>query len=54
MEHTKVLLFKTIEKQNNLPTLRKGLDSLIRKIENKEIIIKPAGKGSIIVIMPPD
>ena len=36
MEHTKISLFKT---KGNLNTLRKGLDSLIRKIENKEIVI---------------
>ena len=51
MEHTKTSLLKT---KDNLHTLRKGLDSLIKKIENKEIIIKPADKGSIIVIMSPD
>ena len=39
---------------DNLHTFRRGLDSLIRKIENKETIIKTADKGSIIVIMLPD
>ena len=38
----------------NLLISRKGLNSLIKKIEDKEIIIKPAEKGSIIVIMSPD
>ena len=51
MGHTKISLFKT---KDNLHTLRKGLDSLIKKIENKEIIIKPADKGSIIVIISTD
>ena len=35
-------------------TLKKELDSLIKKTKNKEIVIKPADKGSIIVIMYPD
>ena len=39
LEHTKISLFKT---KNNLHALRKGLDSLIKKTENKEIAIKPA------------
>ena len=43
LEHTKISLFKT---KDNLHTLRKGLDSLI--------IIKPADKDSIIVVMSPD
>ena len=42
LEHTKISLSIT---KDNLHTLRKGLDSLIRKIENKEIIIKPADKN---------
>ena len=51
LEHAKISLFKI---KDNLHTLRKGLDSLIRKIENKQIIIKSADKGSIIVIMSSD
>ena len=51
LKHTKTSLFKT---KDNLHTLRKGLDSRIKKIENKEIIMKPVDKGSIIVIMSPD
>ena len=39
LEHTKISLFKT---KNNLHVLGKGLDSLIKKTENKEIAIKPA------------
>ena len=41
LEYTKISLFKT---KDNLHTFRKGLDSLIKKIENTEIIIKAAGK----------
>ena len=49
-EHTKIS-FKT---KDNLHTLRKWLDSPIKKIGNEEIIMKPADKGSIIVIISPD
>ena len=48
MEYTKILLLKTKDNQYTLHTL----DS-IRKIENKDIIIKPADKGSVIVIILP-
>ena len=51
LKQTKLSLLKT---KDHLHTLRKGLNSLTRKIENKAIIIKPANKGSIIVIMSPD
>ena len=52
LEHTKVSLFKT---KDNLQTLRKGLDSLSQIIEKKkEIIVKLADKGSILVIMSQD
>ena len=51
LEHSKISSLKT---KDNLHTLGKGLDSLIRKIENKEIIIKPADEGSIIVVMSTD
>ena len=51
LEHTKIPLFKT---NDNLHTLRKELDSLIKKTENKEIIIKSADKGLVIVIMSPN
>ena len=51
LEHIKISLFKT---KGNLHTLRKGINSLIRRTGNKEIIIKLAAKGSVIVIMPPD
>ena len=49
-EHTKIS-FKT---KDNLHTLRKWLDSPIKKIGNEEIIMKPADKGSVIVIISPD
>ena len=41
LEHTKIQLCKI---KDNLHTLRKELDSLIRKNENEEIIIKLADK----------
>ena len=37
MEHIKMLLFKT---KDNLHKLRKGLEPLIRKIENQQVIVK--------------
>ena len=51
LKHSKISLFKT---KDNLHTLREGLDSLIKKFENKDIIIKPADNGSIIAMMSPD
>ena len=33
--------------------LRKGLELLLEKINTNKIIIKPADKGSIIVVMTP-
>ena len=51
LEHTKISVFKT---KGNQHILRKGLDSLISKIENKVIIIKTADKGSIIIIILPN
>ena len=46
--------FFIVTTKDNLHTLRKGLASLIKKIENKEIIIKLTDKGPMIVIMSPD
>ena len=51
LEQTKIELFKI---KDNMHTLREALNSLIRKIKNKETIIKPADKCSIIVVMLPD
>ena len=36
---------------DNIPNLRDGLNSLMTKIRSNEIIIKPADKGSIVVVM---
>ena len=38
---------------NNLMNLRKGLELLLEKINTNKIIIKPADKISIIVVMTP-
>ena len=34
-------------------SLRKGLELLLEKINTKKIIVKPAYKGSMIVVMTP-
>ena len=39
---------------DNISNLRDGLDSFTTKIRSNEIIIKPADKGSIVVIMTPE
>ena len=36
---------------DNIPNLRDGLNSLMTKIRSNEIIIKPADKGAIVVVM---
>ena len=36
---------------DNIPNLRDGLNSLMTKIRSNEILIKPADKGSIVVVM---
>ena len=36
---------------DNIPNLRDGLNSLMTKIRSNEIIIKPADKVSIVVVM---
>ena len=50
MEHTPINL-RTLK--DNLLNLRKGLELLLEKINTNKIIIKPAEKGSIIVVMTP-
>ena len=39
---------------DNIPNLRDGLNSLMTKIRLHEIIIKPANKGSIVVVTTPE
>ena len=39
--------------KGNLMNLRKGLELLLEKINTNKIIIKPADKGSITVVMTP-
>ena len=39
---------------NNISSLKNGLNSLIKRTTENEIVIKPAGKGSIITVMSPD
>ena len=49
LEHTKMSLFKT---KDNLQTLRKGLDSLIKKIENKKLLSNLQTKVQLLLICP--
>ena len=39
---------------DNIPNLRDELNSLMTKIRSSEIIMKPADKGSIVVVMTPE
>ena len=48
LSETKVDIKRT---SDNIPNLRDGLNSLMTKIRSDEIIIKPADKGSIVVVM---
>ena len=44
---------KICKPRDNIGGLRMALDSLMRKTRNNELVIKPADKGSIIVVMSP-
>ena len=48
LSETKINIKRT---SDNIPNLRDGLNSLMTKIRSNEIIIKPADKGSIVVVM---
>ena len=48
---TEIKMKKTTD---NISSLRNGLNSLIKRTTKKEIIIKPADKGSIITVMSPE
>ena len=50
IEHTPINIRKS---KDNLMNLRKGLELLLEKVNTNKIIIKPADKGSIIVVMAP-
>ena len=50
IEHTPINIRKS---KDNLMNLRKGLELLFEKINTNNIIIKPADKGSITVVMTP-
>ena len=52
IEHSSILERKV--KDNIDEQLRSALDKLSRKIQRNEIVIKPADKGSIIVVMSPE
>ena len=46
--------FSIKRSSDKIPNLRDGLNSLMTKIRPNEIIIKPADKGSIVVVMTPE
>ena len=48
---TEIKMKKTIE---NIGSLRNGLNSLIKRTTENEIVIKPPDKGSIIPVMSPE
>ena len=50
IEHTSINIRKS---KVNLTNLRKGLELLLEKVNANKIIIQPAEKGSIIVVMAP-
>ena len=39
---------------NNISSLRNGLNSLIKRTTENEIVIKPADKGSVITVTSPE
>ena len=48
MSETKINIKRT---SDNISNLRDGLNSLKTKIRSNDIIIKPADKGSVVVVM---
>ena len=50
IQHTPINIHKS---KDNLMNLRKGLESIFEKNNTNKIFIKPADKGSIIVVMTP-
>ena len=48
---TEIKMKKTTE---NISSLRNGLNSLIKRTTENEIVIKPADKRSIITVMSPE
>ena len=50
IEHTPINIRKS---KDNLMNLREGLELLLEKVNTNKIIIKPADKRSIIVVMTP-